>query len=53
MVSHTSDLLLMFTAIPLTECNVGVTQKLTFGVNTAIELKNVTATSDNNPHLLV
>ena len=34
--------------ISLTECNSGTTEISPFGVNTAIELKEMTATSDND-----
>jgi hypothetical protein len=33
--------------ISLTECSSGTIQKLSFEVNTAIELKNITAASDS------
>jgi len=36
----------------LSECHNDTTQKLSFGVNTVIELKNVTTSSDNTGTLL-
>jgi len=36
----------------LSECNSGTIQKSQFGVNTRIELKNVTAASDNTGTLV-
>jgi len=45
-VQNTVDL------ISLTECNSDTIQKLSFGVNTVIERKNVTTTSDNTGTLL-
>ena len=39
--------------ISLTASNSGTIQELPFGVNTTIELKNVTAASDNTTQLLV
>jgi hypothetical protein len=32
--------------ISLTECNSGTTENLPFGFNTAVEMKNMTTTSD-------
>jgi hypothetical protein len=39
-------------AISLTELNTGTTQKLSFGVNTTIELEIITALSDNTGKLV-
>jgi len=36
----------------LTESNTNATQKLSFGVNTAIELQNITITRDSTRTLL-
>jgi hypothetical protein len=38
--------------VSLTESDSDTIQKLPFGVNTTIELKNITATYDNNARLL-
>ena len=38
--------------VSLTESSSGTVQKLPFGVNTTIELKNITATSDSNGMLV-
>jgi hypothetical protein len=43
MLSQMSD-------ISFNECNGGTNQKLPFAVNTTIELKNLTATSNNTRH---
>jgi hypothetical protein len=44
--------ILIIENISLTECSIGTTQKLPFGVNTTVEFKRVTATSDNTYALL-
>lgn len=38
--------------VSLTECNRGKVQKLPFGFNAMIELKDITATTDNTDALL-
>jgi hypothetical protein len=38
--------------ISLTECNIGITQTFSYGVSVAIELKNISTTSDNTDKLL-